>query len=166
MALINCPECGKQVSDAASACPHCGHPIRSAAPAGGTAPQAKNPTGNNSAGCFAIGCLAVIVAAVAFGVCATDHGGSSSKSDLAGPKTTISGFAVCTTLEAMKRVVELANDRLAYARYIADPSNGCALLKPNLSVTVEDYAMGGYVKIRMTGYPYSMWVVKEAIGVQ
>ena len=24
MALINCPECGKQVSDTASLCPHCG----------------------------------------------------------------------------------------------------------------------------------------------
>lgn len=27
MALINCPECGKQVSDTAPACPHCGYPI-------------------------------------------------------------------------------------------------------------------------------------------
>ncbi len=28
MALISCPECGKEISDAASACPHCGHPIQ------------------------------------------------------------------------------------------------------------------------------------------
>lgn len=27
MALITCPECGKQVSTRASACPHCGYPI-------------------------------------------------------------------------------------------------------------------------------------------
>ena len=27
MALINCPECGKEISDAASNCPHCGFPI-------------------------------------------------------------------------------------------------------------------------------------------
>lgn len=27
MALINCPECGKQVSDVASSCPNCGYPI-------------------------------------------------------------------------------------------------------------------------------------------
>ncbi|MDE6636255.1 MAG: zinc-ribbon domain-containing protein [Lachnospiraceae bacterium] len=26
-ALINCPECGKQVSDKASSCPNCGCPI-------------------------------------------------------------------------------------------------------------------------------------------
>lgn len=27
MALINCPECGKEISDKAAACPHCGYPI-------------------------------------------------------------------------------------------------------------------------------------------
>lgn len=27
MALISCPECGKQVSSAAASCPTCGHPI-------------------------------------------------------------------------------------------------------------------------------------------
>lgn len=28
MALIACPECGRQVSSAAASCPHCGHPLR------------------------------------------------------------------------------------------------------------------------------------------
>lgn len=28
MALILCPECGKEISDAARFCPHCGHPIQ------------------------------------------------------------------------------------------------------------------------------------------
>ena len=27
MALINCPECGKEVSSVAMSCPSCGHPI-------------------------------------------------------------------------------------------------------------------------------------------
>lgn len=27
MALMNCPECGKEVSDSAEQCPHCGFPI-------------------------------------------------------------------------------------------------------------------------------------------
>ena len=31
MALISCPECGKQISDAANTCPHCGFPITSQA---------------------------------------------------------------------------------------------------------------------------------------
>ncbi len=30
MALIKCPECGKEVSDAASNCPNCGYPLRRA----------------------------------------------------------------------------------------------------------------------------------------
>ena len=29
MALIKCPECGREVSDKAPACPHCGAPILS-----------------------------------------------------------------------------------------------------------------------------------------
>ena len=28
MALINCPECGKEVSNVAESCPHCGYPIK------------------------------------------------------------------------------------------------------------------------------------------
>ena len=32
MALIPCPECGKEVSDRAPACIHCGYPLSSAAP--------------------------------------------------------------------------------------------------------------------------------------
>ena len=28
MALIECPECGKEISDKAEACPHCGNPLR------------------------------------------------------------------------------------------------------------------------------------------
>jgi DNA-directed RNA polymerase subunit RPC12/RpoP len=27
MALFNCPECGKEISDKAASCPHCGNPI-------------------------------------------------------------------------------------------------------------------------------------------
>ena len=27
MALVSCPECGKEISDAAQSCPYCGHPI-------------------------------------------------------------------------------------------------------------------------------------------
>lgn len=27
MALVNCPECQREVSDQAAACPHCGHPM-------------------------------------------------------------------------------------------------------------------------------------------
>ncbi len=37
MALINCPECSREVSDQAAACPHCGYPLRAKpSPAGST----------------------------------------------------------------------------------------------------------------------------------
>lgn len=29
MALINCPECGKEISNKAAFCPHCGYPLLS-----------------------------------------------------------------------------------------------------------------------------------------
>ncbi|MBQ3356851.1 MAG: zinc ribbon domain-containing protein [Oscillospiraceae bacterium] len=28
MALLNCPECGKEISDQALSCPHCGYPLQ------------------------------------------------------------------------------------------------------------------------------------------
>lgn len=28
MALITCPECGREVSDKAAACPYCGNPLK------------------------------------------------------------------------------------------------------------------------------------------
>lgn len=28
MALMNCPECGKEISDQAESCPYCGYPLR------------------------------------------------------------------------------------------------------------------------------------------
>lgn len=42
MALISCPECGKQISDKAPNCPNCGYPINA------VAAQNNNPQENNS----------------------------------------------------------------------------------------------------------------------
>jgi len=152
MALKPCRECGKEVSDLAKVCPHCGVELP------------VTPVNNSGNGCV-FATLGVVVAAIAMGYCMTSTDSPSTKSSLDDPKTTRSGFAVCTTLESMKRVVELARDRRAYLLYIANPASGCALLKPGLTVTIEDYGMGGYVKIRQPGEPTSMWVAKEAVGV-
>jgi hypothetical protein len=48
MALINCPECTKQVSDKAAACPHCGHPIADGPSTAPSAPpsQVGSPPGD------------------------------------------------------------------------------------------------------------------------
>ncbi|MCB2222768.1 MAG: zinc ribbon domain-containing protein [Actinobacteria bacterium] len=43
MAIINCPECGRNVSDRAPACPDCAYPIASA---GGAPPAAGPPPGS------------------------------------------------------------------------------------------------------------------------
>lgn len=34
MALITCPECGREVSDKAAACPYCGNPLKENADTG------------------------------------------------------------------------------------------------------------------------------------
>jgi membrane protein YdbS with pleckstrin-like domain len=44
MALINCPECGKQVSTAAQSCPSCGYPIASQT----SPPPVQTPPQNNN----------------------------------------------------------------------------------------------------------------------
>lgn len=43
MALIQCPECGAQVSSAAPACPQCGYPVSSSVKAGNTAVAEESP---------------------------------------------------------------------------------------------------------------------------
>lgn len=35
MALVNCSECNREVSDAAASCPGCGHPLRAPAKSNG-----------------------------------------------------------------------------------------------------------------------------------
>lgn len=43
MALINCPECNREISDRAGACPHCGFPIKSPSPNPQQPPRSNNP---------------------------------------------------------------------------------------------------------------------------
>lgn len=54
MALITCPDCGKEFSDAAPACPHCGRPR--------TVPLLKRQY--SLSGCLGVGCLGLIVISV------------------------------------------------------------------------------------------------------
>jgi hypothetical protein len=77
MALITCPECGAQVSDAAPACPKCGYPV-AAAPAGAVAaataatatttpnPQPEPLATERSAEPFRLGGRRIPMAAVLF----------------------------------------------------------------------------------------------------
>ena len=51
MALINCEECGREISDRAHACPGCGVPVAAAAPA----PAAPAPAGSSKVECVRCG---------------------------------------------------------------------------------------------------------------
>jgi len=74
MALITCPECGAQVSDAAPACPKCGYPMASvAATTAGTATAVTEPRAEpeplpteRSAEPFTIGGRRIPIAALLF----------------------------------------------------------------------------------------------------
>ena len=60
MALIQCKECGKEISDQAQACPHCGAPVRAATQSAPANVAPKRPLSGAS------GCLIVIVLVVVF----------------------------------------------------------------------------------------------------
>jgi hypothetical protein len=55
MALISCPECGRQISSAAEACPQCGHPNRPT-PAGPTCYACSSPATTKCQSCGALSC--------------------------------------------------------------------------------------------------------------
>lgn len=74
MALIKCPDCGRDISDAAPVCLGCGRPI---AAQGGVLPVAQPPEKKKSSP-LAIGCLAVLVAFVALWVIGKIMSGGSS----------------------------------------------------------------------------------------
>ena len=63
MALIDCPECGRQISTAAEACPGCGHPNRPGSsrdsyspPAGPTCYACPNPATTKCVRCGRLSC--------------------------------------------------------------------------------------------------------------
>ena len=43
MALVNCPECGREISDQAVACPHCGFPMKDSVKLRADGPLTKLP---------------------------------------------------------------------------------------------------------------------------
>ena len=72
MALIQCPDCGRGVSDAAPTCPGCGRPLAAAAPVivqttQGATGKFLDPA-SNARSC--LGCVAVLFLLVVAGVLA------------------------------------------------------------------------------------------------
>ena len=65
MALINCPECGKEISDKSVACPHCGFPIESESITNNTElpkvePKTSTNTNPEKSDNSCIGCIIII----------------------------------------------------------------------------------------------------------
>ena len=68
MALINCEECGKEISDKASACPHCGVPIQNEV-------KPEEISKNSSNNKWAIAIFLAMVILIAFGMLRIYTGG-------------------------------------------------------------------------------------------
>jgi len=150
MALINCSECGKQVSDQAAACPHCGAPV--ADRAAGTAKSAsgkKESIGKTKIGCLPLILIGFVVFAV-WGALDDAERRSTAPNRPAGQTATVGvgqdgrvvvnsgSVVVCVTPEAYERFVKLAgaNDTLGMANLVAE--GGAFLVPSGTRVSVID----------------------------
>lgn len=86
MALIKCPECGKEVSDQAASCPSCGHPLKQKENAQSQMQQngkqsndryRSQPVKKKGHGCL----ITVIIVVVFFAIVGMIIGGTSDKTD-------------------------------------------------------------------------------------
>jgi zinc-ribbon domain len=77
MALVTCPDCGKEISDQAPACPSCGRPREPAGVPVATpvAPPARKTSLTKPAGCF-LQVLGFFLLLVGVGLCVPRAGGS------------------------------------------------------------------------------------------
>lgn len=65
MALIKCPDCGREVSDAAPTCPGCGRPMNASSTVGTSArPAVIERTSKSYKGAMLVGALMVIVGVI------------------------------------------------------------------------------------------------------
>jgi hypothetical protein len=99
VALVECPDCRKSVSDKAAACPHCGHPIAPSPPPLPAPPPASPLTVPKArkakpqiAG--AIGCLIFILPIAAFLIWAVHEGGQIEEAEKSNP-TCVSDYTKC-----------------------------------------------------------------------
>lgn len=92
MALIKCPDCGKDVSDAAPSCANCGRPIATQQPPKGAASKKKNSP-------LALGCLVVLLIFLGLWVISAIFTGGSARRPVPSPEKTESTFSLDPQLE-------------------------------------------------------------------
>jgi len=79
MALINCSECGREVSDAAASCPGCGHPLAAPQAQAPQAPAKEKPTSVvRSGGKFEAAGFILIIAGVFMGIAGQGAGAAGA----------------------------------------------------------------------------------------
>lgn len=169
MALVHCSECGKEVSDRASACPHCGNP---------TSGQ-KKPLGQRSfstgAGCLILIAIFGTVIGLA-GWCAESTSNTSSGSRAAPSSCSSNNCVVRTptggesavlavTKESLNEMMSAGSDRAIAVMVL----NGSAFLVPqNTSVSLLGSGFGVRKVLVLegattgrTGWVPAEWVVNR-----
>lgn len=163
MAMIECRECKKQISDQAPACPNCGAPTRRV----GVNPGVKNKSGGTSIGTWVVAGLALL------GVCSYAVGkgkkendnpsGSSSASSASRPSS--SGTAPAPEPARDEPPLEVDNKKL-WADYKAnevaadDVYKGKSLLVSGVVHSIDKGAFGGLVVRLSSQNPFMSTMVR------
>ncbi|MDY7096188.1 MAG: zinc ribbon domain-containing protein [Acidobacteriota bacterium] len=101
MALIDCPDCGRKVSDRARSCPNCGRPTSAetaSAPAVGQTQRAPRKTS-----CVTWGCLGLIILVIVVAIASSRSEVGSRSDSPAGPgmalpaRPTVSNSSLATS---------------------------------------------------------------------
>jgi len=172
MALIQCKECGKQISSKARQCPSCGAPL---------------PKPNGCLGCGGIVLLLFILFAVVImpapnakknGVADSTPSSSEEATETPTPEPTPTPKSVSTTgwyktvetypasfdLESFRKISRLISEGDKEALQEMIDRGEVFLLKPGVKVrVVETNLFRGEVKIREQGSIDEFWTVMEAI---
>lgn len=173
MALIKCPECGKDVSSKAPGCPNCGHPIR-------PAKQGKSQTSLGCGSCLLLLIIIFIFSGI-FGSLSDDNKKKStshstttttkSKTSSSPPQTsqdlsyiTKGGYPASASKELFEKAIKMAVDNDTQALQKLINSNLVFILKEGVPVYVEDSSiLGGWVKLRPKGETVTFYTNIEAI---
>lgn len=106
MALIKCPECGKDVSSSAASCPNCGHPISQAQPKETVVEKTTVVKEKKKGSCLSGILVFVVIIVIILVVASKDS--DSSKSSSSSSSTATSTAESSASEEAVEEVQYLA----------------------------------------------------------